>query len=157
MLPTKFRRRTETPDIFGGLSQLRRELDEIFETGSDWMSPLRSSGLLEGAWSPLVDVFEDKNNVRVRAEMPGLKKEEIEVSVQGQMLILKGERRRELDENKNNVHRIERTYGRFHRTVSLPCQVNSDQVKATYKDGILDIALPKKEESKPKQIQVDGK
>jgi HSP20 family protein len=150
---TKFKRQSEPIEVFGGLSQLRRELDDIFELGG----PFRSFGLLEGSWAPLIDMSETKDQILVRAEIPGMKKEEIDVQVQNDTLIIQGERKRESEEKKENYRRVERSYGRFHRAIGLPSEVKADQIKATYKDGILDISLPKKEESKPKQIQVEVK
>jgi HSP20 family protein len=138
------------------LSQLYRELDDFFDlTGSRWPSPFRTFGLLEGNWSPAVDLYDDKETVRVRAELPGLKKNDINVSVHGDTLILEGERKQEFEEKKENYHRIERTYGQFHRAITLPSPVNATAVKATYRDGILEVVLPKKEEAKPKQIEIE--
>jgi HSP20 family protein len=148
----------QTSDLFGGLSQLRRELDTMFDLpDSSWSAPLRTFGLLEGAWSPCVDVYNEKDSIRVRAELPGLKKDDIHLSIQGDTLILEGERKRESTQEDRNYHRVERTYGQFHRAISLPVAVNAAEIKASYQDGILDVVLPKKEEAKPKQIQVDVK
>jgi len=119
--------------------------------------PVRTFELLESAWTPAVDVFEDKENVRVRAELPGLKKNDIELSVQGDTLIIKGERKQENEGKKENYHRKERVYGQFHRVIGLPVSVKANEVKATYKDGILGVMLPKKEEAKARQIQVEVK
>lgn len=150
-------KRSRTPDLFEGLSQIHRELDRMFDFTERWPTPFRTFGLLEGTWTPTVDVYEDKDNVHIKAELPGLKKEDIEISVQGDTLILKGERKSESEEKKENYYRVERVYGQFHRAISLPAPVKSEEVKATYKDGILDIVLPKKEEAKAKQIQVNIK
>jgi HSP20 family protein len=146
-------------DLFGGLTQLRQELDQMFDLTEPWTAgaPLRTFGLLEGPWSPPVDVYEAPDEIRVKAELPGLKRENIELSVQGDTLILRGQRKQEAAQPGENYHRIERSYGQFHRTISLYSPVNTGAVSATYKDGILEVFLPKKEEAKPRQIQVDIK
>jgi HSP20 family protein len=148
------RRRTQKKDEpYFGLSQLHQELGRIF----DLPSSLRSLDLLEGAWTPAVDVYETKDAVRVKAEIPGMKKEDIDLAVQGDTLILRGERKEESERKDENYYRVERTYGQFQRAITLPCPVKAEEVKAAYKDGILEVNLPKKEEAKPKQIQVEVK
>ena len=150
--------RSQSPDVFGGLSQLRQELDQIFDAAtSDLYSPFRAFGLLEREWSPSIDLSQDKDQIRVRAELPGLKRDEIELEVQGDTLILRGERKRDIKEKEGNYHRVEQTYGQFFRAISLPSSVDPNGIKATYKDGILEVVLPKKEEAKPKQINIDVK
>jgi HSP20 family protein len=126
---------------FGRLATLQDELDRLFET------PLR-------AWAPALDVHEDKEGYTIRAEIPGMKREEIEVSIQNDTLVISGERKAESVKENTEVHRQERFYGKFSRALTLPTAVAGDQVKATYKDGILTIVVPKAEEAKPKQITV---
>jgi HSP20 family protein len=109
----------------------------------------------ESTWSPLVDVHETKDHFLVKAELPGLKQEEIEVSIVEDTLTLKGERKRETEVKENEYHRIERSYGVFQRSIALPAGVDVNAVKASYKDGVLEIQLPKKEEVKPKTIKVE--
>ncbi|MDD2706588.1 MAG: Hsp20/alpha crystallin family protein [Verrucomicrobiae bacterium] len=144
---------------FGGLSQLYRELDDFFDwaTGQHPAKAFRAFGLLEGNWSPAVNIYEDKDKIRVKTELPGLKKGDFEVSVQGDTLILEGERKREHEHKDKNYHRVERVYGQFHRAIALPSPVDAGGIKASYKDGILDITLPKKAETKPRQIEVEVK
>jgi HSP20 family protein len=120
---------------------LQDELDQIFE------SPLR-------AWAPALDVHEDKEGFTIRAELPGMKREDIEVSVQDGALVISGERAEEKVNEGTEVHRQERYFGRFSRALTLPTAVAGDKVKATYKDGILTVVLPKAEEAKPKRIAV---
>jgi HSP20 family protein len=105
-------------------------------------------------WTPGIDLYEDKDNLYLKAELPGMKREEIEVSLHEGMLSISGERKSESKEQGAEVHRAERFFGRFQRTVTLPASVSPDKVKAQYKDGILTITLPKTEEAKPKQIDV---
>ena len=136
---------------FGRLSDLRDEIDRLFD------SPLaeltRSSQLLSG-WTPALDVYETKDNFIVKAELPGMKKEEIEVSLHDGSLSIAGERKTETKHADAEVYRAERFFGRFQRTVTLPTAVAAGEVKAQDKDGVLTITLPKAEEAKPKQIDV---
>jgi HSP20 family protein len=136
----------------GRLSTLREEIDRLFE------SPLaelaRGSQILSG-WTPALDLFEDKDNFVVKAELPGMKREDIEVSLHEGSLSISGERKTEEKRQEADVYRTERFFGRFQRTVALPTPVAGDKVKASYKDGVLTITLPKTEEAKPKQIEVN--
>jgi HSP20 family protein len=102
-----------------------------------------------------MDVHEDKDNVYVKVELPGMKKEDIEVSMHEGNLSISGERRNEREQKEAESYRSERFFGRFQRTVALPSPVAAEKVKAQYKDGILSILLPKTEEAKPKQIDVN--
>jgi len=126
---------------FDRLADWRDELDRLFE------SPLTG-------WAPALEVHEDKDNFTVRVELPGLNREDIGVSLQDSVLILSGERKEEKVSESTEVHRQERFYGKFQRALTLPAPVAADKVKATYKDGILTITLPKAEEAKPKHIAV---
>jgi HSP20 family protein len=147
--------RYQRPDVvwptFGRLSSLRNELDRLFESPlAEWT---RTSQLLSG-WTPALDIYEDKENFIVKAELPGMKREDINVSFQDGMLSISGERKGETKHEDAEVHRTERFFGRFQRAVTLPAPVAPDKVKAQYKDGILTVTLPKTEEAKPKQIDV---
>jgi len=101
-----------------------------------------------------VDDFEDKDNVIVKAELPGMKKEDIEVTLAGDMLSISGERKEEKESKDAENYRSERYFGRFQRSVTLPHQVDPNKIQASYKDGILTVTLPKSEEAKRKQIEV---
>jgi HSP20 family protein len=127
--------------MFGRLANFQDELDQLFE------SPMR-------AWAPALDVHEDKDNFVIRTELPGLRREDIDVSLQDGSLIISGERKVETVKEGVEVHRQERYYGKFQRALTLPAPVAGDKVKAQYKDGVLTVTLPKLEESKPKQITV---
>lgn len=111
----------------------------------------------EGYWAPVVDIEEDKDNYIVKAEIPGVKKEDIKVTVRDNLLVVSGERSCEKEVKDRTYHRIERSYGKFSRTIALPAAVDPDKIKASYTDGILHITLPKPESSKPKQIDVEIK
>jgi HSP20 family protein len=136
---------------FGRLSDLRDEIDRLFESPLGELT--RTSQLLSG-WTPALDVYEDKDNFTVKAELPGMKKEEIEVSLHDGCLSISGERKTESKHEDAEVYRAERFFGRFQRTVTLPSTVAADKVAAAYKDGVLTITLPKTEEAKPKRIDV---
>ena len=126
---------------FGRLSNLQDELDRLFE------SPLTG-------WAPALDVHEDKDSFIVRTELPGLKREDIEVSLHDGALLISGERKAEVKQEGVEVHRQERYYGKFQRALTLPAPVAADQIKAQYKDGVLTVTLPKVEEAKPKEIDI---
>lgn len=148
--------RWQRPEVawpeFGRLNDLRDEIDRLFESPLSELA--RSSRLLSG-WTPALDVYEDKDNVFVRAELPGMKREEIEVSMHNDLLSISGERKHEEKQEGTEVYRAERFFGRFQRTVTLPTAVAYDKVKAQYVDGILTITLPKAEEAKPKRIDIN--
>ena len=136
---------------FDRLSDLRDEIDRLFD--SPLAGLVRGSSLLSG-WNPALDVYENKDNFVVVAELPGMKKEDIDVSLHNGMLSLSGERKGETKQGDAELYRAERYVGRFQRTVSLPAPVAADKVKAQYKDGVLTVTLPKTDEAKPKQIDV---
>jgi HSP20 family protein len=137
----QYQRPTLAWPTFGRLTSLQDELDRLFE------SPMTG-------WAPALDVHEDKETFSIRAELPGMKREDIEVSLQDGALIISGERKAEQVHEGTEVHRQERFYGRFTRALTLPTAVAGDKVKAQYKDGILTVTLPKAEEAKPKAITV---
>jgi len=139
---------------FGRLSSLRDELDRLFE--SPWTGLTQASQLLSG-WTPALDLYEDKDNLYVKAELPGMKKEEIDLSLHEGTLSISGERKGESKHQDGEVYRAERFFGRFQRTVSLPAPVAVDKIQAQYKDGVLTVTLPKTEEAKPKRIEVNVK
>src|SRR6516162_1027748 len=128
------------PD-FGRLSSLQDELERLFET------PLTN-------WAPALDVYEDKDNFVVHTELPGLKREDIEVTLEDGGLVISGERKAEEKRNEGEIRRQERFYGKFQRALTLPAPVAADKVKAQYKDGVLTVTVPKAEEAKPRKIDV---
>ena len=134
-------------------ASLRDDLDTLLEL------PFLSGGArqeqLFTGWTPALDLYEDKDKFTVKAELPGMKREEIDISVHDGTLTISGERKYEEKNQDAEPYRSERFFGRFHRTLTLPKPVQADKAKATYKDGILTVILPKTEEAKPKQIQVN--
>jgi HSP20 family protein len=137
---------------FRDLVSIQDEMNRLFE---DFFghTPVRS-GWTEGVWNPTVDISEDKDNVIIKAEMPGLRKDDVKISVQDNVLILKGDKKQEKEEKDKNYHRIERSYGSFCRSFQLPTTVKTDKIRAVYKDGVLNLILPKTEEVKPKEIPI---
>ncbi len=111
----------------------------------------------EGVWQPQVDIYEDAEAVVIKAELPGMEEKDIEVKIENSTLILKGERKHDQEIQKENYHRIERFYGTFQRSFSLPHTVDQEKIKASCDKGVLTITLPKKEDTKPKQIKVEVK
>lgn len=136
---------------FDRLSTLRDEMNRLFDFSLPGFG--REDRLL-GVWSPPLDVYQDKDNVFVKCELPGMKKEEIEISLHENTLTVSGERKNEREVKEGDGFRRERFFGRFHRSVTLPVPVDTNKVKANYKEGILTVSLSKAEEAKPKQIDV---
>jgi HSP20 family protein len=148
--------RRQIPDLWNWspvnqLTNVRDEINRLFD--STFGDFARGTERFNG-WTPALDLYEDKDNLIVKAELPGMKREEIEISVQDGTLVISGERKYEETSKNSEPYRSERFFGRFHRTVALPKPVLSDKAKATYKDGILTVVLPKTEEAKPKHIDV---
>lgn len=138
---------------FDHLTSLRDEINHLFDAGARYGNLGRETEFFTG-WSPALDVYEDKDNFLVKAELPGMKKDQIDISLHEGTLSIAGERKSERPENTGEVSRSERFFGRFQRTVPLPKPVDAGKVSARYTDGILTITLPKTEESKPRQIEV---
>jgi len=133
------------------LNRLRDEIEHVFQ--SSFGNSGASTGFFEG-WAPAVDLMEDKDKFTVKAELPGMKKDEIDVSLHGDTLNICGERKKEEEHKTGENYRSERYFGRFQRTVQLPQAVDGAKIEATYRDGVLTITLPKTEEAKRKQIEV---
>jgi HSP20 family protein len=131
---------------------LQNRLNSIFH---DFARPEEGSETLAaGNFVPAVDVYEDAQRLVLKLEVPGIRREDLDIRVEGRTLTVKGERKFESEEKEENFHRIERRYGSFVRSFTLPATVNTEEVSATSADGVLSISLAKKAEAKPKQIQV---
>jgi HSP20 family protein len=111
--------------------------------------------MVTGAWSPAVDIYETDHDIIVKAELPEMKEKDIDIRLENDTLTLKGERKFEKETQEENYHRVERAYGAFSRSFTLPTSVDQDKISAEYKDGVLKITLPKKVETKSKQIKVN--
>jgi HSP20 family protein len=141
---------------FHDLMTVQERMNRIFEqafrgagrTGAeeDWA--------LGGAWAPAVDIYEHEGNLVLKAELPGIDPKDVDVRVENNVLTLQGERKFESEVKREEYHRVERAYGTFSRSFTLPNVVDSDKIKAEFKDGLLRVVLPKREEAKPKQITI---
>jgi HSP20 family protein len=130
---------------------LQNRLNSIF---SDFARTESDENLVGGSFIPAVDVYEDAQKLVLKLEVPGIKQEDLQIHIENQALTVKGERKLEVDEKEENFHRIERRYGSFVRTFTLPQTVDSNAVTANYDAGVLSITLTKKAEAKPKQIKI---
>jgi HSP20 family protein len=141
-------------DPFREMSSLQERMNRLM---SDFRtrSPFGEEEMAQGAWIPAVDIYETKESIVLNVELPGVTKEDIALEVKDSTLTIKGEKKLEKNVKEENFHRLERSYGSFTRAFTLPSTVQQDKVKAKFRDGILEIMLPKAEEAKPKQIKVD--
>jgi HSP20 family protein len=142
-------------DPFNEMRNLQNDFNRAFNTAFPGFFSKYEDGLLAGKWAPSVDIYEDQNAIRLEADLPGVKPEDFKLSIENYKLTLSGERKFERSENEDNWHRIERSYGSFARTFTLPSTVNVEEVRAEFKDGVLHVTLPKREEVKAREIQVN--
>jgi len=141
-------------DPFRELNVLQDRMNRLFDdAGRGWRADEPASTT---TWSPAVDIFETENEIIVKAELPGVDRKDIALHLENNVLTLKGDRKFEKETKEENYHRIERAYGAFSRAFSIPATVDEEKIRADYHDGILKIALPKKEAVRPKQIKIDG-
>jgi HSP20 family protein len=141
-------------DPFREMSSLQERMTRLmsdFRTRTPWAE----EEMAQGAWVPAVDIYETKDAIVLNVELPGVSKEEISLEVKDNTLTLRGEKKMEKDVKEESYHRMERTYGSFMRAFTLPSTVQQEKVKARFKDGILEVSIPKAEEARPKQIKVD--
>ena len=139
-------------DLQAVQERLNRVFDEAFRgvpRGGD------DEWALGGSWAPSVDIFEHEGNLVLKAELPGVDPKDVDVRVENNVLTLRGERKFETEVKKEKYHRVERAYGTFSRSFTLPNVVDTEKIKAEFKDGMLQVTLPKREEAKPKQIQIN--
>lgn len=139
-------------DPFRELRSLQDEVNRLF-SGAFPKSSIQEE-ILRGAWAPNVDIFENKEKLVIQAELPGLRTEDVDVSIENNVITLSGERKFEKQDEGDNYHRIERSYGSFSRSFTLPQTVTSEGAEANFKDGILTVALAKREETKARKIEV---
>jgi len=137
---------------FRELVTMRDDVDHLFDTFFG-----RENENYDNYWRPAIDIEENNGNLMVKAEIPGMSKEDIKVSVKDNLLTISGERKRENESKGKTFYRVERCHGQFRRIIRLPAEVDADKVKASYKDGVLHVILPKPESMKPKQIDVEIK
>ncbi len=141
-------------DPFADLSGMRDEINRLFDIPLG-RSAFDHPSLFDGEWAPAVDVFENDDKIVVKTELPGMTDKDIEVDILGDTLTIKGEKKKEEEDKDRHYHRLERVHGSFHRTVTLPGEVEPENAKASFSDGVLEIEVPKKEQARPKQIKVD--
>jgi len=133
---------------------LQERLNRLFE---ETFLPLKAEPFSIAAWSPSCDIYETGTEIVVKAEIPGVKKEDIKLSMQDNVLTLSGERKFEEETKKENYVRVERGYGSFMRSFTLPPSVDSKKISAEFKDGLLEVKLPKFEEARPKEVEIKVK
>ena len=146
-----WRRRTGT-ELVSLQERINRMFEDFFRGFP--MAPWREEQL---EWAPALDVGETDEAIQVTAELPGVDPKEVDISLTDDVLTIHGEKKAEKEESKRDYHRIERSYGSFTRTVKLPASVDAEKVEATFKDGVLTIVLPKREEAKTRKVKVDVK
>ncbi|HWP84783.1 MAG TPA: Hsp20/alpha crystallin family protein [Terriglobia bacterium] len=135
------------------LATLRERMDRLFNEalGRTWGG---EEGLSTGIWNPAVDVFETPDSIILKADLPDVNKNDVDVSIENNVLTIKGERKLEREMKEHNYYRMERSYGNFSRSFTLPPTVDSEKAEAEFANGVLTLTLPKREESKPRQIKV---
>jgi len=138
-------------DTYGGLSGLQEQVNRLFEGAF----PRRSDNSALTTWAPAVDIYETENELVVKADLPEISEKDLDVRVENNMLSIRGERKFEKKVEEENYLRVERTYGTFSRSFSLPNTISTEAIKADYKNGVLTVTLPKRAESKPKQVKVN--
>jgi HSP20 family protein len=138
-------------DPFRGLSTLQDQVNRLFESSFHG----RSDNSALTTWAPAVDIYETENELVLKADLPDVNEKEIDIRVENNMLTVRGERKFEQQVKEDNYLRIERTYGAFSRSFGLPNTVNTESIKAEYKNGVLTVTMPKRAESKPKQVKVN--
>ncbi len=140
-------------DLISIQDRMNRIFDEAFRgsrgTEEDWA--------LGGSWAPPVDIYEQDGNLVLKAELPGIDPKDVDVRVENNVLTLRGERKFDEEVQRESCHRVERAYGTFSRSFTLPNMVDTSNIKAEFKDGLLQVTMPKREEAKPKQIPIHTK
>lgn len=139
-------------DPYRDLITVREKMNHLFEEAV--ISRGEEKDLVSSSWTPTVDIFETENELVLSAEVPGINEKDIEIKIEDNTLTLRGERKFEKETKEENYHRIERAYGSFFRSFSLPLYINQDNIKAEHLNGILKIIMPKKPELKPRKVKI---
>ena len=142
-------------DPFREIDRLQNEVNRLFEGYTTPPGDRSASAAAVRLWSPVVDVAENENEIVLRAELPGMKQEDIDIELTGDTLSIRGERKFESEERKDNYVRVERSYGSFQRSFTLPDNIDEEGVSAQFNDGILDVTVPKTEQGKTKARTID--
>lgn len=141
-------------DPFRDLRSLQEEVNRLFS--SNLTRGFGEEGIGRGAWNPSVDIYETKDHIVLEAELPGMNRDDFELSVENNVITLRGEREFEKKDETDNYHRVERSYGSFTRSFTLPQTVSAEGATAEYRNGVLRVTLPKREETKARKIEIRG-
>jgi HSP20 family protein len=139
-------------DPFRDLTTLRERMNRLFEDAATGRG--EEKDLISSSWAPAVDIYEDEHELVLTAEVPGISEKDVEVKIEDNLLTIHGERRMEKETREENYHRIERAYGSFHRSFTLPNYIDQDKIRAEHENGVLKITLPKKAELKPRKVKI---
>lgn len=154
LIPWKWGGSQSSPD--NAMIEFKKEVDDLFSKffGSEGWLP---TSYFSRGFNPALDISETDEDIIVKVELPGVDPKGIEVNLAGTTLTVKGEKKEEREENTESMHRIERSYGSFSRSITLPCEVNEEKTEATFKEGVLNLKLPKNESSKKNSIKIEVK
>lgn len=141
-------------DPFRDLRTLQDEMNRLFTGSLSRSGSGQDDEIMRGAWAPSVDIFENKDQIVLEADLPGMKPEDVEISIENNVLTLHGERKFEKKDESDNFHRVERSYGSFTRSFTLPPTVTSENANAEFENGMLRLTLAKREEAKPRRIEI---
>jgi len=141
-------------DPFRELRSLNEEMNRLFSLSIP--RSFEDEGFARGAWNPSVDIYENKDQIVLEAELPGMKREDFDLTVENSVITLRGERKFEKKEENDNYHRVERAYGSFARSFILPQTVSGENASAEFKNGVLRVTIPKREEVKARRIEIKG-
>ena len=141
-------------DPFRDLRTLQDEVNRLFSTNLS--RTFDDEDIARGAWMPSVDIYENKDQIVLEAELPGMNREDFDLTVENNVITLRGERRFEKKDDSDNYHRVERSYGSFTRSFTLPQTVSAEDATAEYRNGVLRVTLPKREEVKARRIEIAG-
>ncbi len=141
---------------FRGLESLRQDMNRMFDQFFRG-DVLADESFFGRDWTPAVDVVENNDTYIIKAEIPGMNKDDVKITLENNVLTIRGEKKNESEKKENNYHRVERSYGMFERSFTVPGSIKTNDIDAQYKDGVLTLTLPKAEEAKPKQIDVKVK
>lgn len=151
MSPARTFRNFMTVDPFRELLDLQRGINQLFDSS---VGRTTNEGVALNTWTPAVDIYEDETSFMIKLELPEVNRQDVKVNLHENTLSISGERRIENEDKRDGYHRVERSYGQFYRSFTLPPNVNPEGINAQFKDGMLRLSIPKKEEAKPKQIEV---
>jgi HSP20 family protein len=144
--------RLERMNPFRDLADVQNEMNRVFDA---YFGRQARPGVVDRVWAPAIDIYETKDDLVVSADLPGVREKDVHLSITGEVLALRGQRLPDHQVKEENYHRIERWSGNFERHIQLPIPVQADRVRATYRDGVLEIRLPKVEEVKPREIKIE--